>query len=638
MGEVSAIPSELEGWSGWTSGLHQSLTRMAREVNDAVIAFNGAKQEPPFTGQIPTIGDDLAAHAARNQAVDQWVGRVGHAFENLDHLHVPPQLYKANMEDFGHGLVKVPESMVTRQVGGDPFREAEDAANGTKLAFQMRDAEARGDTSQVQALLAQLANQSAAFSFAFFQNLGPDGTTQALYAMWLVRDPDQASGGDQYQSLLRAFDSALGQATNNPDWDPAFTSALLDRHWQGPWTDAATSTMIPHVQLSLLQYGTYSEDFLTGAADLFLFPNLDQRSTYPLDAVPTVLDALARNPDAAYDYLTASHSYLGEEMPRLALLLEQRSWTDDESAALARMISAAGSSSTGTWSNDQQLLQVIIQLDASIPTTLRYLPDVGRGAIADIVAKHIVDVSKDPHALEFFKDLSKGNDDIGVTLAKAAIAQYTGSMPTFPPGMPLAVRQEKLVNWAHTQGNALAIVLQALEENGLEEAENKTKAWEWRWTLEEVGFNGVLLVVTPEVKVGSEIAKWAIEAGVEGGKAGLFRVLEQQAKPDFVGQAMAKYSANAKAIMSEQVKETTYLLYLRGDIPSTPPGEDPLTYLKHLTEGYASTYKNEGTGYEGYPTFSAYLHAQGYTTEQVNLLQGTLDAEISHDESILGGG
>ncbi|MBO0701585.1 MAG: hypothetical protein J2P38_01535 [Candidatus Dormibacteraeota bacterium] len=392
MGDVGAIPSELEDWSGWTQGLNDNLTAMARQVNDLVIAFNGASQEPRFTGQIPTIGDELAAHAARNQVVDQWVGRVGMAFQTLDHRNVPAQVYKANMEDFGHGVVTVPESMITRQVGGDPVRAAQDAAAGTKLAFRIRDAQARGDTAQVQALLARFAGQSGTFPFAFFQNLGPDGTTQALYAIWALR------GSDQFQPVLKAFDSGLGQATTNPAWNPAFTSALLGRDWQGAWQDPALSRQIPDVQLSLLQYGTYSEAFLTQAADLLLFPSFDQVPLDPLNPKTIVFDALARNPDAAYDYLTGTHTTIeGTVDPRIATLLEASAdGTPGENEALARLISAADSSSMAGWDDGVQLLQDIGQVAATLETIA---PATLRPAIADLIAKHVDQfVPPDPDA------------------------------------------------------------------------------------------------------------------------------------------------------------------------------------------------------------------------------------------------
>lgn len=399
MGEVSAIPSELEGWSGWTQGLNGNLTAIARDVNDAVMAFNGTTQEPSFIGQIPTIGDDLATHAARNQVVDQWVGQVGHAFETLDHLNVPPQVYKANMEDFGHGLVKVPESMITKQVGGDPVRDAQDAANGTKLAFQVRDAQARGDNGQVQALLAQLANQGAAFSFAFFQNLGPDGTIRALIDISALQYSDGEQDQARFQSLLNAFDSALGQATNNPDWNPAFTRKLFDRT-DGSWGNAPDDHAVPGMQLNLLRYGVYSEDFLTQGADSFLFPDFKQPdgADVPSDVNKVIFDALDRNPDAAYSYLTGHHPLLDDsDLARVQVLFRGAAdLPSDAVDSLARMIRDAGLSTTASWDDGRQLLQAIGEEAGLVQT---FTPTALRQAVADLIANHVdVFVPPDPDA------------------------------------------------------------------------------------------------------------------------------------------------------------------------------------------------------------------------------------------------
>lgn len=77
----AAVPSQLIGFSGWAKQQDREVMAMARKINHAIDGFNAMPQNPRYIGPLPYIGDDLASLSAGMSAVDEWVGKVGHAFE-----------------------------------------------------------------------------------------------------------------------------------------------------------------------------------------------------------------------------------------------------------------------------------------------------------------------------------------------------------------------------------------------------------------------------------------------------------------------------------------------------------------------------------------------------------------------------
>lgn len=353
MGKASAIPSELIGWAGWAQPLDGHLSDAARQLNDAIEAFNRAPQSPQFTPAVGYAGNDVLAYATQNGTVDAWVGQVGQAFAEVERAGIPPGIYRANEQDLLNSLSSASEAALAALVGGDPVQQAESAAAGARLAAQVQEAEDTGDPAQVRTLLSQLQNTDQQFDVTFFQDLGPDRTITSLI--------DVAASQDQ--NLLDSFDTALGQATQDPGWDPAFTGALLDPNraaWQG------AQGFIGDFQLDLLRYGTYSGDFLTRAGDYFLFPS-PCPTVHQLDKAAVVFNALDRNPSAAYQYLTGTYATGGENLPRIQYFLRHSTinYPDDGSnQALANLIDGAGFSAAGRADAASQLLQDI----GSIPT------------------------------------------------------------------------------------------------------------------------------------------------------------------------------------------------------------------------------------------------------------------------------
>jgi hypothetical protein len=349
-GTASAIPSDLTHWATWASGLNKSLDSMGKQVNQAIEDFNSGAQEPRFIGHVDQVGNDVIGYAARNGVIDEWVGKVGQAFIQADHKGVPPQIYRADHQDFITGLNTASEADLARLVGADPTKQANDAANGAALAAQLKQAEDAKDEDQFRTILSRLKGQSQEFAYAFFNELGPDQTIKTLIPINQMND----------DGLLRTFDKALGQASQHPGWDPNFTSALLDPR-RGAWGYGRTNTS--HVQLSMLKYGTFSEDFLTQSADYFLFSH--EFPTIDSDEGLVVFDALDQNPNAAYDYLTGHYQVGGENLPRVQYLLgySTRAYPTGENKALGNLIAHAGFSDNGRADNGNQLLQVIGSID-----------------------------------------------------------------------------------------------------------------------------------------------------------------------------------------------------------------------------------------------------------------------------------
>lgn len=394
MGKISANPSELVGWAGWAQGLNGNLSGSAHDLNDAIEAFNKAPQNPKFTPPVAYVGNDVIAYAAQNGTVDAWVGEVGQAFAAVDHAGIPGGVYRANQRDFFGGVNTASEAALMALVGGDPTRQAKSAAGGARLAAEVREAQDSGDSAKVRALLARLENTDQQFDLTFFQDLGADRTITALIDVAGTRD----------QNLLRTFDTALGQATNDPRWDPAFTSALLDPN-RGAWKPA--EGFIGDFQLDLLRYGKYSGDFLTSAGDYFLLSGKCP-TVRASDTAAVVFNALARNPDAGYQYLTGTYNDGSENLPRIQYLLRHStmSYPDDGSnRALARLIDAAGFSGDGHIDGAGRLLQDI----GSIPTA-NEVDDSLRPAIERLLAGYIGNFAGfDPQSNSATRQYNAGN-------------------------------------------------------------------------------------------------------------------------------------------------------------------------------------------------------------------------------------
>ena len=244
---------------------------------------------------MPYTGNSGVAYAARNSATDQWVGQVGQAFLNIARAQLPPGV--ARQPDIAQALandkVTSTNQALAAQVDGDPVQLAAKQAAAAKLAAQLDEALWSNNAASIQALLQELAQHQndPAYNSAFFKQFGP---TDTLYLAYELGTNSKVSGGND--NNLKILDQALASATNSADWDPSFDQSLFT---------TVNGGVLPYGDRYLLKYGVYSESFLFTAGDAELHLNPDQQPNSSTDVAVT-LEALARNPQAALDFLTTA--------------------------------------------------------------------------------------------------------------------------------------------------------------------------------------------------------------------------------------------------------------------------------------------------------------------------------------------
>ena len=384
MSVSSAIPEQLLDYSNVTTGQDTALQKAATSLNQVIEAFNQSGRSPGIVGAVPYTGNTGVAYAARNSATDQWVGQVGQAFANVARSQLPPQIARQPdvQDSLLNSTVTTTDAKLAAEVGGDPVQLAAKQAAAASLAAKLDEALWTNDEAAIQAVLQQLAQHQndPAFNSAFFKQLGP---TDTLYMAYQLGNPNAPAGG------LQIFDQALASATNSADWDPQFNRDLF----------AKVDGVVPYGAPYLLKYGVYSEDFLTTAADAVLNLGPDQRPDGYEQEVSWTLAALARNPQAALDYLTQPVPGSQSLAPRLSLLLTEygqdlRSGADDPVVkALGDLLRAAGTSpDAGVTVADPSggyapEVQVLLQTLGEMPKGM--VPSALGPSIADVISGHI---------------------------------------------------------------------------------------------------------------------------------------------------------------------------------------------------------------------------------------------------------
>jgi hypothetical protein len=617
-GTSSARPANLMKYSTTMTQWDENTQKLLGSVQKAVDAWTSAKA-PHYAEPGPSQDALLILQSSLKTwwSKDDWVAKVAVAFVDADKGVCTP--VDGTAQDYATAInmskvVKAPTSLVGGYVTDEDkyTKDYSDLSLADQLAEQARNAKTPEALKEILSQLPYGDPNGREFVAEFYNKLG------AQEILELAKQLHGDDGG------LRLLDESLAVATNSPTFDTKIITdlgAILDHN--NCYDDRKAFN-------DLLRYGVYSERWLgmTAYEDWYKWGN------YP---DPVVFEALARNPGAAADILGQQVMYVdgaGQEhtiypLDRIFVDLKNAHDLDDGSldGPAAALIKAAadgdGFSAMRcrdelTWLGSQGVFDDI--------------PNNVRKSIADVAAHHISEIAQDPNGYQFLLHLTKGHDDVAIELAKAAIADYEKTFPKFPPGTSMAEKQKEITTWAENQGSSLSLLLKALKENGMEDAENKTRKWEWEWFAGELFVNGVLTAVAPEAEVEAQIAKWGAEIGIDGTKEALFEKLEQEAKPDFAGTALEKYSENAREIMTEQIKETVLLMYLNGEVGTAPKGENPDEFLKGIVEQYVESYK---PGHA--EDFQSYLEKQGLSTDQINLLRAGLDGIISHDDDTLGG-
>lgn len=81
MSECSAIPSSLIGYAHWGATADGRLAHQALALGDALDAFRTSRPDPKYIASIPALDQLVTEYARLAGAIDDWVGRVGEAFE-----------------------------------------------------------------------------------------------------------------------------------------------------------------------------------------------------------------------------------------------------------------------------------------------------------------------------------------------------------------------------------------------------------------------------------------------------------------------------------------------------------------------------------------------------------------------------
>jgi hypothetical protein len=282
MGDVSsAVPNDLIQYGGNCESHNQQLQSWATSVTRALDDLRRSHPDPGLLPGVPDLGAVLNAYALKKQAIDKFVYDVGMAF--LDASTGPD--------------LNSPVTLSDRDL--DRFLDQDEGSRGRQYA----DDVASGKLTIEQALA--LIQDDPIETAAFFQELGPAGTLK------LVGDI-----GDN-EALLRKFDEALAAATSSPTWDPKWTEQLVHGNYFD-FEELGPPERRWNLTARLLEYGTYSGDFLTRMADAFLF---EQRDNGVNHGAQLALAGLGRNPDVALDYLNGRDPTDGGRT-RLTHLLE----------------------------------------------------------------------------------------------------------------------------------------------------------------------------------------------------------------------------------------------------------------------------------------------------------------------------
>ncbi len=307
---------------------------------------------------VPDLGVQGIAYAHRQAALDQWVGEVGRAFQNVGG--------DRRLMHTANGDVWV---VVTTTDVLDPEVLRQERSDARALADRLKqDAENDRDMTDDLAQLQADAAVDPRFAATVFESLGP-GVTLVI-----------ASRLEDHPGQLQAFDESLARASDH--WqatgDHSFVDGLLHGDLPGYTTELFRWAHLS----SLFRYGVYARDFLETAADEFFFTTHDELDH---DGYRTMMEALDRNPAAARDWLMGQQSWYGHDGSRLTLLLDGQANDRfaDWSPALGRTIYDAGQTITDTDVRERFFKDMAVDY--------RLVPEGARSGIARFLGQHISD-------------------------------------------------------------------------------------------------------------------------------------------------------------------------------------------------------------------------------------------------------
>ena len=385
----SAVPERLLAFPARTAELDGDLRRRGIRVERAVRRFLDGR--PDFGAGVANPGVDVLRLVDDTQALSAWVGRVGQAFlaADLGSFAGPAAIARA-----GHGVVTLDDGALV-SAGWPTLAEA--ATAGHVLAETIADALDDPDGGIDHATLERWRDEldrharDAAFTAAFFNRLGA-ARTLAIPKVVEERWPtDDRWGRPEWGlAVLAPFSRALATAMAGNSL-PA--SSRLDRdvieaivdHQPGydPHEPAG------HHHALLFSAGTFPTAVLRRLGTRIVTPALERGQRLGpfglspwgpgADPVALLLDAMARNPEAATRFV--------DHPGNLDLLLER--WTEldgDAGRAGAEVIGLALAGAAGSRQRSQRLLDEAMRTVARLGTVRN---PFAAEPLADAAAFHI---------------------------------------------------------------------------------------------------------------------------------------------------------------------------------------------------------------------------------------------------------
>ena len=283
------------------------LASSAQTASNAIQAFLRSNPDPSVMPPINDVGAQVAAYAARKTTTDQWVFDVGLAFLTVAEKQMPASNPGAGAPplifDLGAQKVTASNGAVQQALTNNALtQQAKRNADTLKKLLDNPSPESlRQNSAQIQQALQwlQFYKGDPIQAAAFFNELGPEKTLAAANAVVFLHL------GDPTASMLS---QSLAAASQSDTFQKDFATKLVDASNQPPYPVLGGGNQRDQLGL-LLKAGVFSTDFLTKFGDEYLYRQGGHgalQMTYGDPVVAPFLKALARNPQAAYSYLTGT--------------------------------------------------------------------------------------------------------------------------------------------------------------------------------------------------------------------------------------------------------------------------------------------------------------------------------------------
>lgn len=299
--DCSAYPDRLMNYSNRSKPNNSDLESVGNDAGRKLVAFLDSNPDPKVLPQLRNVAQELVAYATKKQGIDQWVFDVGLAFLTVSEKKVPagPSSYYQS-GSLGTQLSTTSATALNEALTNNALTQ-QAKSNASKLNDLLKYANPetlRANQAQIEQLLKYLDfyKDDPIQAAAFFKELGPANTLTLVHAIQFLRLGD---------AQMTQLSQTLATATQSDTFDPNFAVNLVHASLQ-PDQGFTTTNQRDHLG-TLLKAGMFSTDFLTKLGDEYLYRQGGHGALsldYGDPVVSPFFNALARNPEAAYSYLT----------------------------------------------------------------------------------------------------------------------------------------------------------------------------------------------------------------------------------------------------------------------------------------------------------------------------------------------